>query len=68
MKCPCLEEVIVQYCTACPVKKMIPKEGHSSASHCEGNYEECPIYREFMTRQDTQSRSKKNKTDGEVET
>jgi len=48
MKCPFLEEVLVQYCTACPVKKMIPKDRIGASSPCEADYSECLIYIEFL--------------------
>ena len=48
MKCPFLEEVMVQYCSACPVKKMIPKDSLGSASPCEVDYRDCPIFKDFL--------------------
>lgn len=48
MKCPFLEEVLVQYCSACPVKKMIPKDSLINTSPCEANYADCPIFKDFL--------------------
>jgi len=47
MKCPLLEEIVVSYCKACPVKKMIPSEGPQGKSPCVADYSECPAYMEF---------------------
>jgi len=53
MKCPFLEEVIVRYCKAYPVRKMIPSSGEDSIclgeEHCA-----CGTYRE-VARVDVQS-------------
>lgn len=47
MKCPFLEEVLVQYCAACPVKKMVPRQG-VGPSQCEAGYDACPTFKEFF--------------------
>jgi glycine cleavage system H protein len=42
MKCPFLEEVVVRYCTAFPVKKMIPASPSDSECVCLGDrHESC---------------------------
>lgn len=46
MNCPFLEEIVVRYCKACPVKKMIPSSSLSSGSICATNFEECPLFKE----------------------
>jgi len=50
-KCPFLEELIVAYCRACQVKKMIPKDQLTSQNPCEADYYGCPIFQEFLTHQ-----------------
>ncbi len=47
MRCPFLEEVIVQYCAVCSIKKMIPR-AVGGPSSCEVNHEECPTFREYF--------------------
>lgn len=48
MKCPFLEEIMVAYCTACKVKKMLPKDNLAVQNPCEVDYQNCPIYRDFL--------------------
>ena len=48
MKCPFLEEMIVQYCTACAVKKRLPKDSLVAQNPCETYPEDCPIYQELI--------------------
>jgi hypothetical protein len=45
MPCPHLKEVVMLYCDAFPVKKMVPLDRLVSADPClTCNYERCPIY------------------------
>ena len=45
MKCPFLEEVVVRYCKAYPIRKSIPSSVCDSVSLCLGNkYVECSQY------------------------
>ena len=45
MPCPHLKEVVMLYCDAFPVKKMLPLDKLVSADPCLScNYERCPIY------------------------
>lgn len=45
MPCPHLKEVVMLYCDAFPVKKMLPLDKLVSADPClTCNYERCPIY------------------------
>ena len=45
MPCPHLKEVVMLYCDAFPVKKMLPLDKLVSAEPCLScNYERCPIY------------------------
>lgn len=46
MKCPFLEEVVVRYCKASPVKKMIPSPSLASDDPCVGCPEKCATYQE----------------------
>ncbi len=48
MKCPFLEEIMVAYCTACKVKKMLPKDNLAVQNPCEVDFQNCPIYRDFL--------------------
>jgi hypothetical protein len=47
MTCPFLEEIVVRYCKACSVKKMIPSSSLTSESKCFKNFEECPLFKEI---------------------
>ncbi len=54
MRCPFFEEVLVAFCRAYPVKKMVPSDriqAHSVCT-CEG-FEECPMFKEVMARMTT---------------
>lgn len=45
MACPHLKEVVMLYCDAFPVKKMVPLAKLVSADPClTCNFERCPIY------------------------
>jgi glycine cleavage system H lipoate-binding protein len=48
MKCPFLEEIMVAFCNACKVKKMVPKNNFGIHNACEGRFEECEVYKEFI--------------------
>ena len=48
MTCPYLKEVVMLYCDACPVKKMVPLDHLASASPCLLlDYKGCPLYQEL---------------------
>ncbi len=51
MRCPFYEEIVVAYCRATPMKKMLPAGRLLPTSPCirEG-YAVCPFYRELMAR------------------
>lgn len=59
MKCPFLEEILVQYCTACAVKKMLPKDRLTKANPCEANYQDCPIFKEFLVKTHKEKKERK---------
>jgi glycine cleavage system H lipoate-binding protein len=48
MKCPFLEEIMVAYCNACKVKKMIPKGDPALQNKCDVHYHDCGVYQEFV--------------------
>lgn len=48
MKCPFLEEIVVNYCSIAPVKKMIPKGKSKELSKCEQGHFDCPIYNNWL--------------------
>jgi hypothetical protein len=45
MQCPFLEEVVMRYCRAYPVRKMIPASSSQLVSPCFTNYETCPVFK-----------------------
>lgn len=51
MRCPFFEEVLVAFCRAYPVKKMVPSDRLQTNCVCthEG-FEDCPLFREVMAR------------------
>jgi hypothetical protein len=49
--CPYLKQVVMLYCDACPMKKMVPLDHLVSASPCLAqSYEQCSLYREVTPR------------------
>lgn len=49
--CPFLREVVMVYCRAYPVRKLIPKHQITSGSLCMGEgYMVCPFFKEIMAR------------------
>jgi hypothetical protein len=50
MTCPYLKEVSMIFCRAYPVKKPVPVDQVTTASTCEGEFRECPLYREALDR------------------
>lgn len=50
MPCPFLEEILMVYCRAYPVRKPVPKHQITTESPCMGEgYKACPLYqREFQ--------------------
>ncbi len=49
----------MQYCTACAVKKMLPKDKLVDANPCEANYTLCPIYKEFLMKEEKSKKEQK---------
>jgi len=53
MRCPFFEEVVVAYCRAFPIKKMVPSDRLQTECACTGNkYEECSLFQEVVARID----------------
>ena len=47
MPCPHLKEVVMLYCDAYPVKKMVPLDKLVSANPCIAeDYRDCPLFRQ----------------------
>lgn len=50
MACPHLKEVVMLFCDAYPVKKMLPLDRIATADPCLGQFHQCPLYAEAMGR------------------
>jgi len=51
MSCPHLKEVVMLFCDAYPVKKMLPLDRIATAHPCLGpDFETCPLFRELVAR------------------
>ena len=51
MRCPFFEEVLVAYCRAYPVKKMVPSDRlHANCVCTQEGYDDCPLFREVIAR------------------
>ena len=51
MSCPHLKEVVMLFCAAYPVKKMVPLDRLASANPClGGDFQNCPLFRELSER------------------
>jgi hypothetical protein len=48
MACPYLKEVVMLYCDAYPVKKMLPLDRIATADPCLGEFHCCPVFREGL--------------------
>ena len=65
MTCPYLKEVVMLYCDACPIKKMVPLDHLASASPCLlQDYKSCPLYQELAERLGTLSADNGNTLEG----
>ncbi len=62
--CPFLEELVVAYCNACSVKKMLPKDQLVSQNKCETDYNSCPIFKDFFA---SQKKEKQMTEDAKIE-
>uniref|UniRef100_A0A7C4XUN2 Uncharacterized protein n=1 Tax=candidate division WOR-3 bacterium TaxID=2052148 RepID=A0A7C4XUN2_UNCW3 len=61
MRCPFLEEIVVNYCSVAPVRKMIPKGASDELSKCENCYLDCPVYQSIIKKKKEKSHNGKNK-------
>jgi len=50
MSCPHLKEVVMLFCDAYPVKKMLPLDRIATADPCLGQFHDCLLFREAMAR------------------
>ena len=51
MSCPHLKEVVMMFCRAYPVKKMLPLDRLASVEPClGGDFQACPLFRELSER------------------
>jgi hypothetical protein len=51
MNCPFLREIVMAYCSAYPVKKMVPKDRMTEKCACTcDDYSSCSLFRELMAR------------------
>ena len=46
MACPYLKEVVMLFCDAYPVKKMLPLDRIATANPCLGEFHGCPLFQE----------------------
>src|SRR3989304_7494503 len=50
MACPYLKEVVMLFCDAYPVKKMLPLDRIVSANPCLGEFHGCPLFPDILAR------------------
>lgn len=51
MSCPHLKEVVMLFCQAYPVKKMVPLDRLASADPCVGgDFQHCPLFQELSAK------------------
>jgi hypothetical protein len=51
MSCPHLKEVVMMFCGACPVKKMLPLDRLASVDPClGGDFQHCELFMELSAR------------------
>ena len=52
MACPHLKEVVMLFCDAYRVKKMLPLDRIATANPCLGEFGSCPLFQEVMAELD----------------
>jgi hypothetical protein len=57
MACPHLREVVMLFCDAYPVKKMLPLDRLATAEPCVGQFCHCPFFRDMPSRVATNVRA-----------
>jgi hypothetical protein len=51
MSCPYLKEVVMLFCQAYPIRKMVPLDRLASADPCLGkDFSQCPLFKELVAR------------------
>jgi hypothetical protein len=51
MSCPHLKEVVMLFCRAYPVKKMVPLDRLASVDPClGGDFSQCPLFKDLSER------------------
>jgi hypothetical protein len=51
MSCPHLKEVVMLFCRAYPVKKMVPLDRLASVNPClGGDFQQCPLFKDLSER------------------
>jgi hypothetical protein len=50
MTCPYLKEVVMLTCEACAVRKLLPLDRVVTGGPCTGNFHDCSLFNEVMTR------------------
>ena len=65
MSCPHLKEVVMLFCRAYPVKKMVPLDRIASADPCLGQgFSQCPVFQELTARLQACADGQPQKTSG----
>lgn len=60
MTCPYLKEVSMVFCRAYPVKKPVPIDRVTTASTCEGEFKECALFRDALSRAERSTTAEEN--------
>ncbi len=67
-RCPFFEEVVVAFCRAYPVKKMVPSDRLQASCICTAQgFESCGLFQEVMARiqaAEGEAKSPREKSDG----
>jgi hypothetical protein len=51
MECPFIEEIIMMYCRAYPVRKPVPRHRITTETPCmDESHVTCPVFKEVVTR------------------
>ena len=58
MRCPFFEEILVAFCRAYPVKKMVPSDRLQANCICIGKgYDDCSLFREVIAKLESARRA-----------
>jgi hypothetical protein len=59
MRCPFFEEVLVAFCRAYPIKKMVPSDRIQGSCLCTAEtFQDCAMFQEVMSRLEGQGAAK----------